>query len=373
MTGVSPAGPPVIVVGSGHGCRVHVPALRAAGFEVVGLVGNDPERTRRRSESNNVPRAFIDLDTAIADTRAVAVSVATPPHTHAPLVRTALSHRCHVLCEKPFARDAGEARMLLAAAQHSGVVHMLGNQFRMLAERAVVARAIAEGAIGEPRFATLVQYTGLLADAGSKWPRWWFDPGAGGGWLGASGSHTIDQIRSWLGEFASVSATLPIVSERRNVAEDSFVVRFSLANGVQGIIQQTGAAWGPNAAMARVSGTQGTVWVDKGTAWIADRAGARPLPIPPELELQPMAPSDDPRRQFLHLELPPARRLCEIWRAAIEGRGTTRVPFATFADGVACMEVIDAIRASAASHGALVSIAPREEIHEDPETAELQR
>jgi predicted dehydrogenase len=323
---------------------------------VVGLVGNDPQRTQRRADSNGVPRAFLDLGTAIADTGAVAVSVATPPDTHAPLVLTALSYRCHVLCEKPFARNADEARMLLAEAERAGVVHMLGNQFRMLAERAVVARSIADGLIGEPRFATLVQYTGLLADADSKWPRWWFDRTAGGGWLGASGSHTIDQIRSWLGEFSSVSATLPIVAERRDVAEDSFVVRFSLANGVQGMIQQTGAAWGPSSAMARVAGTRGTVWVDNGDAWLADRAGTRRLPIPSELELEPIAPSEDPRKRFLHLELPPARRLCELWRAAIEGRPTGCVPFATFADGVACVEVVDAIRASAATRGALVSL-----------------
>jgi len=98
------------------------------------------------------------------------------------------------------------------------------------------------------------------------------------------------------------------------------------------------------------------VWVDNGDAWLADRAGTRRLPIPPELELEPIAPSEDPRKRFLHLELPPARRLCELWRAAIEGRPTGCVPFATFADGVACVEVVDAIRASAATRGAMVSI-----------------
>jgi predicted dehydrogenase len=35
---------PALVVGTGFGCRVHVPALRAAGFEVVGLVGTNAER-----------------------------------------------------------------------------------------------------------------------------------------------------------------------------------------------------------------------------------------------------------------------------------------------------------------------------------------
>jgi hypothetical protein len=30
-----------LVVGTGFGCRIQVPALRAAGFDVVGLVGTD--------------------------------------------------------------------------------------------------------------------------------------------------------------------------------------------------------------------------------------------------------------------------------------------------------------------------------------------
>ena len=45
--------PIAVIAGTGHGCRVHVPALRAAGFAVAALVGTDAERTRRRAESNN--------------------------------------------------------------------------------------------------------------------------------------------------------------------------------------------------------------------------------------------------------------------------------------------------------------------------------
>ena len=32
----------VAVVGTGFGCLTHVPALRAAGFDVLALVGRDP-------------------------------------------------------------------------------------------------------------------------------------------------------------------------------------------------------------------------------------------------------------------------------------------------------------------------------------------
>jgi predicted dehydrogenase len=323
---------------------------------VVGLVGSDPARVRRRADAAGISQAFTDLDDAIARTGAIAVTVATPPHTHAPLVLAALARGCHVLCEKPFASNAAEARLLLEAAERAGVVHLLGNQFRLRPERVMIARAIADGAIGTPRLLTIAQYAGLVASPEARMPKWWFDKEAGGGWLGASGSHVIDQTRSWLGEFTSVSATLPTVSNRSDVAEDSFVIRFELTSGAQGILQQTGGAWGAHAAMTRVAGTAGTLWVESGQVWIADRDGTRHLPAPPDLLLPELPPSDDPMQQFLQLELPPARRLCEIWRARIEGRRLDAPELATFADGVACMEVIDAIRASAAANGELVSL-----------------
>jgi predicted dehydrogenase len=51
------------------------------------------------------------------------------------------------------------------------------------------------------------------------------------------------------------------------------------------------------------------------------------------------------------LDLPPYTRLCETFRDLIGGTPVPAEPKpATFADGVAQMEVLDAIRASAAAH-----------------------
>ena len=361
MNGVNVAKTPALVVGTGFGCRIHIPALRAAGFDVVGLVGTDAERTTRRAAANGVPGAFTDLDEAIGRTGAKVVTVATPPHTHGPLVSIAISRGCHILCEKPFAKDLNEARAMLEAAEHARVVHLVGHEFRWLPERASVARAIAEGLIGRPRLMTLLQYIPLVASLDAKMPRWWFDTQSGGGWLGASGSHIIDQVRTTLGDFVSLSAVLPIVSEREGGAEDTYVLRFRLANGAEGILQQTAAAWGPQASMTRVAGTEGTIWIEGGIVKIADRNGTRDLPIPADLVLPPPPPpSDDPRKRFSTLELGPYTRLCEALHDAIDGKlSASAVPVPTFADGLASMEVIDAIRSSAANDGALVTLRGR--------------
>ena len=342
--------PTAAVVGTGFGCRVHVPALRAAGFEVVALVGRDPDRTQRRADRGGIPMAVTDVGEVLARDDIDAVTVATPPHAHGEVAIAAARAGKHVLCEKRFALDLTEAEAMLAAAEDAGVTNLVGHEFRWAPERAVVGRAIADGAIGEPRLCTFVQYVPLVADPATRMPDWWFDEAAGGGWLGASGSHVVDQIRTWLGEFAEVDASLSVVADRTDSADDTFTVRFRLASGVEGVLQQTGAAWGPNAGMTRVAGTTGTVWIDGEDAWVADRDGERKLEVPDDLVLPPSpAASDDPRHRYTHLELGPFTRLCEVLRAGVEGRPLPdAVPPPTFADGVAGMRVLDAIRTSAA-------------------------
>jgi predicted dehydrogenase len=346
--------PSAVVVGTGFGCRVHVPALRAAGFDVVALVGRDGERTARRAARLGVSRACTSLaealDAAGGGGGPPAVTIATPPVSHARLAHQAIAAGCPVLVEKPFTMDRAEAGALAAAAAGAGVVAGVGHEFRWATDRAVAARAIAAGAVGQPRLATLVSHVSL---ASGPAPEWWFDPAAGGGWLGASGSHVVDQVRVWLGDFEAVAAALPRVAGRP--AEDSFDVRFRLRSGVDGVMQQTAAAHGPMVSLTRVVGTAGTLWLEGDTAWLADAAGARALPVPPDLELPPppTAGTTGPGHRFTHLELGPYTRLAEAFRAAIERQAAPADPrLATFDDGVAVMAVLDAIRASAGAGGA---------------------
>ena len=355
---------PALVVGTGFGCRIQIPALRAAGFDVVGLVGDNAARTAERAKANGVAQAFTDLDEAITRTRAVAVAVATPPHTHGPLSLAAIARGCHVLCEKPFAKDTAEARAMLAAAKRAGVTHLLGHEFRWAPERATGARLIAEGIIGEPRFASFTQFLPHLVKP-TDMPDWWFDLDAGGGWLGAAGSHQVDCVRDWLGEFDSLSAALPIAAARSDGAEDSFIFRFRMCSGAEGVVQQCAAAPGPPFDMVRIVGTKGSLGVEGTNVWVDNGHGVRQISVAPDLVLPPVPAmlGDDPRRKspkwqaLTPIELPGYTRLCEAWRAMIQGgRPAQGVSVPTFEDGVACMEVLDAIRASAAKNGALVQI-----------------
>jgi predicted dehydrogenase len=332
--------------------------MRAAGIDVVALVGRDPEKTVARAERFEVPNALTSLADALALPGVDAVTVATPPHTHVPIVLEAIAAGKHVVCEKPFARDADEGRRMLDAAEAAGVVHLLGTEFRWSAGQALAARVIKQGAIGEPRMATFVLHVPLLADPDGELPAWWANAEEGGGWLGAQAAHVVDQVRTTLGEFDGVSASLPLVADRSMTAEDSYTVHFRTRTGVDGVMQSTAGAYGPPLFVTRVAGTAGTVWVDFDTVSIADADGQRQVPVPDDLALPPPdAPPADllvTAYDQLHsfgIDLPPYTRVYETFTALIEGRPVPDdPPPATFADGVADIAVLDAIRRSAADH-----------------------
>jgi len=359
--------PRAVVVGTGFGCFTQVRALRTAGFDVAALVGRDPRKTEERARRFGVPRALTSFAEALALPGVDAAAIATPPHTHAELALEALAAGKHVLCEKPFARDAGEARKLHAAAEAAGRVHLLGTEFRFDAGQATMARALASGAVGEPRLAIYLMHVPILADPAADLPEWWADAAQGGGWLGAHGSQVIDQIRFALGDFAGVSASLSHLASRGMTADDAFVVHFRLRSGLVGTLQSTSGDWGPWLVATRVSGPLGSVWIDglSDAVFLADRSGTRA--IPPIEALGGAAPDPVPAEVFRSayermigqhgLDLAPYTHLARIFRDRIEGRALPDwARPATFADGVAQMEVLDAIRASAARGGEWVAV-----------------
>jgi predicted dehydrogenase len=327
----------VAVVGTGFGGRVHVPALRAAGFDVVALVGQDKERTARRAQRLDIPRACAGLTEALA-LGLDAVTIATPPDTHAPVAIEALAAGVHVLCEKPFAVDLAQAEAMQGAAASAGRVGLIAHEFRFAPERTAVAEVLADGAIGRARLATLVQQISLVADRATPVPSWWYDGARGGGWLLALGSHVVDQVRHWLGEVAHVRSGSLL--HRGDDADDSFTAHLTMESGCEVTLVQTAASWGPASGITRIVGERGSVWIDENlSVWLAtaEHPGGRQI-----AEAASAEPSDDPRHRFTHLELGPFTELCRHFAVAIAGGDSGRA--ATFADGVATQRVLDLIR-----------------------------
>ena len=205
----------------------------------------------------------------------------------------------------------------------------------------------------------------MLADPAGEVPAWWGDAGQGGGWLGAQAAHVIDQVHTTLGEIEGVSASLSQVAARDWSVEDSFTVHFRTRSGVAGVMQSTVGAWGPPIFCTRIAGTTGTLWQEFDTVRIAGANGNRELPAPDDL---PLAPPDPPPADLLTtaydglhafgIDLVPYTRLCRTFGDLVAGRAVPDDPRpATFADGLAAMRVLDAIRRSAREH-AWVAIDP---------------
>ncbi len=358
-----------VVVGTNYGVLTHVRALRNAGFEVLALVGRDPQKAAVRAERLGVPNGLGNLDVALALPGVNVVCVTTPPHTHAEITSAAIAAATHVLCEKPFALNLAQARELLSAAERAGVVHFMGNEYRFGTTQESLRRVIASGAIGDPVKAIIIRHRPSLTDPATQLPPWWESAADGGGWLGALGSHIIDQVRSTLGEFEAVSATLETLAPGRAMtADDTYTVQFRLVGGCTGILHSSCAIPGPTIATTKISGTRGVVWLD-GDAVVID-VGQGPQEVPDPVDV-PQVPPDPPPVEFWpayakgtgwHIsgvDVALFTRLYERMRAQILGRPSGQDPPApTFADGAACQSVLDAARESAKKGGHWVEVEP---------------
>ena len=109
------------IIGCGFSGQVHAAALRACGVEIAAVVSVDEQAVRRFAEQWNIPVFGTSQELAFADEIDV-VHICTPPNTHGQIVRDMLSHKKHVLCEKPLSLDEKEAAELADLADASGLV-----------------------------------------------------------------------------------------------------------------------------------------------------------------------------------------------------------------------------------------------------------
>jgi predicted dehydrogenase len=123
-------------------------------LELWGLCEMNAERVAKFSARYPGVRTTDDLDEVLADPTVDAVSIATPPATHYPLVKRALEANRHVLVEKPLATCLADAEELMALAAERGLILMPGHTFLYSPAVNKVRELIDSGELGEIYFVT---------------------------------------------------------------------------------------------------------------------------------------------------------------------------------------------------------------------------
>jgi len=349
------------VVGTGWWAELeHLPGLQSRpDTALVALCGRKPERLAALADRFGIPGRHADWRAMLAGERLDVLTIVTPNVLHHPIALAALQAGVHVICEKPLAMDAGQARQLAALAEARRLQTLTFFTHRALAAAAHVKQLVEAGFLGRPLHLSASYLTASHLKPGK--PASWRmrRAEAGTGVLGDIGSHLVDLVRWWLGDLTQVSAQWLTVTRQRpggTVDGDeacAFLAR--LACGAQGVFQASKLVAGrANYQRVELYGDQGSLvyeadpgaepgWTGRVLAGRPERAGLEELPLPPVLKAGLEEP--DPAGR-----LAAYRRLTDPFFAAI-GSGAAGPGTPTFRDGAAVQAVLDAVAASAEGGG----------------------
>jgi predicted dehydrogenase len=167
----------------------------SAKVKIVAVASRKLATAEAFAAETGISRALGGYEALLADPEVEAIYNPLPNSLHAEWSIRALEAGKHVLCEKPIAVTAAEARALFAAATGAGRLLFEAFPYRSQRQTHALARIIASGELGRPR----------LIQAGFGFPvanpaNIRLDPQLGGGALLDAGSYAVSLIRLLAGE-----------------------------------------------------------------------------------------------------------------------------------------------------------------------------
>jgi predicted dehydrogenase len=330
----------------GMGTAAHLTAYHDSPFSMIAaLCDVSPSNLAAASARFGVSATFTDYREMLAQTTLDLVDVSTPNNVHAEISIAALKKGIPVICEKPLAMNRHESREMLSVARRENLPTAVNFSYRYVPAARHIREIIQSGEIGEIYHVIATYNQGWLSDPASP-HAWRLDKRlAGTGVLGDLGSHLIDLARFWGCEFRTVSGQLttfvperplPGGAGRAPVDVDdaaSFMVEFT--NGATGSFFCTRNAFArANTQRAEIYGTKGGVVYDNERpneiqfamgSYMASQRQYGTMPVPAGLVAS--------RSTTMH----------EFVKDLATGTATV----ATFEDGEACQEVLDAVALSA--------------------------
>ena len=330
---------------------MYLPSLKShPQAEIAALCGRNRDRAQEMARKHIVPTVFTDYREMIEKGGLDAIVVATPHDLHYPMTMEALDAGLHVLCEKPMALNAKQAREMLDKAEEAGVVHMILFTYRGLPQYRYLKELIDEGYLGYCYQCSI----DILLSSGRSIDEynWLYDPRRATGILGDVGSHAFDLARWFVDDITQVSAHLTTFTDRPGIdgpladpANDSIMVAAQFENGAQGLIQLSSMAHlGDRRAEMRIVlyGELGTLEADLAFTGVDEGVrlrGARhnedrivPLSVPDRI--MENVNSTDLQDPFVKQSVGPRLFIDAI----LEGKSASP----DFFDGLKAQEIIDA-------------------------------
>lgn len=292
------------------------------GVELTAVGARNLARAQSAADEWGATHAFGSYEELIACDDVDAVYIGTPAALHREWAIAAIEAGKHVLCEKPFASNADDARAIADAARNGDVVvmeafhwryHPFARQFRDVVESGVLGRIDRiEAAFDIP--------DGHIGRTDIRW-----DLSLGGGATMDLGCYAIQWVRHAAGEDPDV-VSAEVVCPVEGI-DGSLGAELRWPSGVTGRVHSSMIAPGDSVeAWLRVSGEDATMLV---TNPLGPQMGGALISV--DLGDRVWYRSGDTSSTYVHQ--------LEAFRAAI----TDRAPFPTTAeDGVRNMEIVDA-------------------------------
>ena len=120
--------------------------------EVIAVCDLDKKHVRQVASEHNIPNTYTSHLEMLENPDIDAVSVCLPNFLHAPISIDALNAGKHVLCEKPPARSAQEAKAMADTATQNGKTLMYALVQRFDGSTQRLKQLIREGELGEIYF-----------------------------------------------------------------------------------------------------------------------------------------------------------------------------------------------------------------------------
>ncbi|MEA2013803.1 MAG: Gfo/Idh/MocA family oxidoreductase [Thermodesulfobacteriota bacterium] len=137
----------ICVIGAGRWGKNHIKTLHELGF-LAGIVEADSDTRNVFKEKYPEAKTFATVKEAIKEDFD-GFTVATPAETHFKIAEFLITHKKHVLVEKPLTLKASEARRLKELAEENGVNLMVGHLLLFHPAIRKIKKLIEKGKIGK--------------------------------------------------------------------------------------------------------------------------------------------------------------------------------------------------------------------------------